>query len=76
MPADTVSGGGALLTKNMWDDTIESAIYDRQWFLQRIQKRPRGYNQLSVRKMGLAPGQTLTTAQDGTTMTLDSMAQR
>jgi len=74
MAADTATTA-ANLSQQEWDETIESAVYDRQWFLQRTQKRPRGYNQLTVRKMGIVSGQTIGLTSDGDTgVSLDSMS--
>lgn len=75
MAADTASSASGTLSKSIFEDTFESAVYDRQWFLQRTQKRTRGYNQLTVRKIATANGQTIATTSDGDTgISFDTMA--
>ena len=73
MAADTVVTG-ANLTMQEWQSTIEGAVYDKMKFLPKTKERERGYATLNVRKMGRVSGQTLTTSETGTGMTLDTMA--
>ncbi len=75
MAADTASSASGTLEKKIWQDTFESAVYDRQWFLKRTTKRDRGFSQLTIRKIASATGQTIATTSDGDTgISFDSMA--
>jgi len=73
MAFDAPGGTGANLTVNTWDETIQSAVYDKSRFLQNTVDYGAGKALKTIRKITAMTGSTIASTSDGTDMTFVSM---